>query len=77
MMLAYWSFVNQRKEQENVKSSLDGGVKSISEQLSKAMCQDMLHQILLVLSALPQQMEASLKKLQDELCVVFAKEMQV
>ncbi|XP_012083385.1 putative recombination initiation defects 3 isoform X2 [Jatropha curcas] len=62
--------------QEDIKSSLDGNLKSISERLRKDICQDKLKQIFLVLSVLPNQMEASLLKLQQEICMTFTKEMQ-
>uniref|UniRef100_A0A6N2LNW2 Protein PAIR1 n=1 Tax=Salix viminalis TaxID=40686 RepID=A0A6N2LNW2_SALVM len=43
--------------QEDVKFSLEGSLKSISEQQSKDRYQDKLQQIFLVLSTLPKQME--------------------
>ncbi|KAF9687828.1 hypothetical protein SADUNF_Sadunf02G0133700 [Salix dunnii] len=62
--------------QEGVKFSLEGSLKSISEQQSKDRYQDKLQQIFLVLSTLPKQMEMFLYKLQNELCTSFTKEIQ-
>ncbi|KAI9399868.1 hypothetical protein POPTR_002G160100v4 [Populus trichocarpa] len=62
--------------QEDVKFSLEGSLKSLSEQLSKDRYQDNLQQIFLVLSTLPKQMEMFLYKLQNELCTTFTKEIQ-
>ncbi|EEF50533.1 conserved hypothetical protein [Ricinus communis] len=64
------------KGQEDTKFTLDGSLKSISERLSKDISQDRLQQIFLVLSAFPQQMEASLLKLQSDLSMTFTKELQ-
>ncbi|EOX95951.1 Recombination initiation defects 3, putative isoform 1 [Theobroma cacao] len=57
--------------QEDIKASLDGGMKAISDQLNKDIYRDKLQQIFLVLSALPEQTEASLLKLQTEICNTF------
>ncbi|KAJ6729756.1 RECOMBINATION INITIATION DEFECTS 3-RELATED [Salix viminalis] len=62
--------------QEDVKFSLEGSLKSISEQQSKDRYQDKLQQIFLVLSTLPKQMEMFVYKLQNELCTSFTKEIQ-
>ncbi|KAG6784776.1 hypothetical protein POTOM_010483 [Populus tomentosa] len=62
--------------QEDVKFSLEGSLKSLSEQLSKDRYQDNLQQIFLVLSTLPKQIEMFLYKLQNELCTTFTKEIQ-
>ena len=51
-------------------------MKAISDQLKKDIYRDKLQQIFLVLSALPEQMEASLIKLQNELCNTFTNEMK-
>ncbi|KAK3194788.1 hypothetical protein Dsin_026098 [Dipteronia sinensis] len=64
------------KRQEDIKTSIDGGLKSLSDQLRKDIYQDQFKKILLMLSTLPEQIEASLMKLQIELCNIFAKEMQ-
>ncbi|KAJ6686251.1 RECOMBINATION INITIATION DEFECTS 3-RELATED [Salix purpurea] len=62
--------------QEDVKFSLEGSLKSISEQQSKDRYQDKLQQIFLVLSTFPKQMEMFVYKLQNELCTSFTKEIQ-
>ncbi|KAL5792387.1 hypothetical protein ACOSP7_000981 [Xanthoceras sorbifolium] len=64
------------KRQEDIKASLDGGLKSLSDQVRKDIYQDQFKKIFLMLSILPEQIEASLMKLQIELCNIFAKEMQ-
>ncbi|WRX10095.1 hypothetical protein QQP08_002582 [Theobroma cacao] len=61
----------QNNGQEDIKASLDGGMKAISDQLNKDIYRDKLQQIFLVLSALPEQTEASLLKLQTEICNTF------
>ncbi|KAG8653564.1 putative recombination initiation defects 3 isoform X2 [Manihot esculenta] len=61
------------KGQEETKFSLDGNLKSISDRLSKDIYQDKSQQIFSVLSALKKQMEASLLKLQNDLCMTFTK----
>ncbi|XP_065864300.1 putative recombination initiation defects 3 [Euphorbia lathyris] len=64
------------KGQEDTKLSLEGRLKSISDQLCNETCQDKLQQIFLLLSALPEQIEASLQKLQNNLRMTLSKEMQ-
>ncbi|XP_022770441.1 protein PAIR1-like isoform X2 [Durio zibethinus] len=64
------------KGQEVIKASLDGSMKEISDQLNKDIYRDKLQQIFLVLSALPEQMEVSLIKLQNELCNTFTNEIK-
>uniref|UniRef100_A0A6N2MDZ0 Uncharacterized protein n=1 Tax=Salix viminalis TaxID=40686 RepID=A0A6N2MDZ0_SALVM len=64
------------KGQEDVKFSLEGSLKSVSEQLSKDRYQDKLQQIFSALSTLPKQTETFLYKLQKELCTTFTKEIQ-
>ncbi|XP_021674689.2 putative recombination initiation defects 3 isoform X1 [Hevea brasiliensis] len=61
------------KGQEDTKFTLDGNLKSISDQLSKDMYQDKSQQIFSVLSALSKQMEASLLKLHNDLRMTFTK----
>jgi hypothetical protein len=67
----------QNKGQEDIKASLAEGVRSISDQLSKDIYQDKLQEICMLVSAFPQQMEASALQLQDKLSKTLAKEMQV
>ncbi|XP_050236068.1 putative recombination initiation defects 3 isoform X2 [Mercurialis annua] len=64
------------KGQDDTKVSINGSLISISQQLSKDIFQDKLQQIFLVLSALPHHMEASVLKLQSDLCTTFTKELQ-
>ncbi|WCJ22785.1 Protein PAIR1 [Euphorbia peplus] len=64
------------KGQEDTKLSLEGRLKSISDQLRTETSHDKLQQIFLVLSALPEQIEASLQKLQNDLRITLSKEMQ-
>ncbi|XP_039056566.1 putative recombination initiation defects 3 [Hibiscus syriacus] len=64
------------KGQEDIKASLDGSMKAISDQLNNAIYGDKLQNIFLVLSTLPEQMEASLIKLQNELCNTFTNEIK-
>ncbi|KAG8663796.1 putative recombination initiation defects 3 isoform X2 [Manihot esculenta] len=61
------------KGQEDTKFSLDGNLKSISDQLCKDIYQEKLQEIFSVLSALPKQMEALLLKSQNALCMTFNK----
>ena len=69
--------VNQNRGQEDLKASVAGGFKLISEQLSKDIYQDKLQEIFKVVSALPQQVEASILRLQDKLGNTLSKEVQV
>ncbi|XP_028770304.1 protein PAIR1-like [Neltuma alba] len=65
------------KGQEEIKTSIDGSLKSLSDQVSKVTSQDKLQETFLVVSTLPQLIEASLQNLQKELQNNFSKEMQV
>lgn len=67
----------QKEGQEDVKASLAGGFRLISDQLSKETYQDKLQKICLQVSAFGQLMEASMLKLQDKLSNILTKEMQV
>ncbi|KAK9951670.1 hypothetical protein M0R45_007106 [Rubus argutus] len=53
------------KGQEDFKTSFDAGIKSMLEQLSKNPNQDKLQEMFLVLSALPEKIEASLLSSQN------------
>nr|XP_011469013.1 PREDICTED: protein PAIR1 [Fragaria vesca subsp. vesca] len=64
------------KGQEDLKASLDVGIKSMSEQLSKNENQDKLQEMFLVLSALPEKIEASVLSSQNNIHSSFIKEMQ-
>ncbi|GLT79648.1 hypothetical protein SLA2020_511300 [Shorea laevis] len=61
---------------EDIKTKLDEGMKSISDQLGNGMNLDKLQQIFLLVSTLPKQMEASLFKVQNELQNSLTKETQ-
>lgn len=65
------------KEQADVKASLDGGFKSILEEFSKDPNQEKLQRIILMLTAIPEQVETALQKIQREICHTFTKEIQV
>ena len=69
-------FFNQIKGQEEIKASIDGSLKSLSDQMSKVTCQEKLQEILLAISTLPKLIEASVQKLQNELHNTYTKEMQ-
>ncbi|KAJ4843645.1 hypothetical protein Tsubulata_020160 [Turnera subulata] len=64
------------KGQDDAKGSIDESLKSLSQQLSKDVWQDKLQQIFLLISTLPQQIEASALKLQTEILKTFTKEIQ-
>ncbi|KAM1486438.1 hypothetical protein ACFX2I_000637 [Malus domestica] len=67
------------KGQEDFKTRLEGGIKSISEEVSKNTYQDKLQEIFLALSALPEKIgvaEAALLKSQNKLHDSFIKELQ-
>ncbi|KAK4578240.1 hypothetical protein RGQ29_028394 [Quercus rubra] len=67
---------SMNRGQEDLKASVAGGFKLISEQLSKDIYQDKLQEIFKVVSALPQQVEASILRLQDKLGNTLSKEVQ-
>ncbi|KAJ4728273.1 Protein PAIR1-like protein [Melia azedarach] len=64
------------KGQEDVKASLDGGLKYLFDQLGKNLYEDKFKEIFLELSSLPGKIEASLLKLHTELCSFLTKEMK-
>ncbi|KAI4328793.1 hypothetical protein L6164_021122 [Bauhinia variegata] len=63
------------KGHAEIKESIDENLKSMSDQVNKDTCQEKLQEIFLVVSTLPQLIEASLQKVQNELNI-FAKEIQ-
>ncbi|KAI4355077.1 hypothetical protein L6164_003886 [Bauhinia variegata] len=65
------------KGQAEIKESIDENLKSLSDQVNKDTWQEKLQEIFLVVSTLPGLIEASLQKVQNELCNTFTKEMQV
>ncbi|CAG7873026.1 unnamed protein product [Brassica rapa] len=64
------------KEQANFKASLDGGVKSILEELSKDFSEEKLQSIILMLKAIPEQVESALQKMQRDIYRTFTRESQ-
>ncbi|RVW47021.1 Protein PAIR1 [Vitis vinifera] len=70
------SLLLMNKGHEDIKDRLDAALKSISDQMNKDLYQDNLQQSFLMLSALPEQIEMCLQKLQNELCKTITKEMQ-
>ncbi|CAF2090923.1 unnamed protein product [Brassica napus] len=64
------------KEQANFKASLDGGVKSILEELSKDFSEEKLQSIILMLKAIPEQVESALQKMQRDIYHTFTRESQ-
>ncbi|KAI8028482.1 Protein PAIR1, partial [Camellia lanceoleosa] len=60
--------------QEDVKTNLVGGVKSISDRVSQD--RDRLKEISSMISALPEQIDLCLQKLKSELCKTVTQEMQ-
>lgn len=70
------SLQQMSKGQEDIKASLDGCFKSISEQLIKHTNEDRLQEVFSALSALPGKVEGLMMKLQDQLHNTFTKEME-
>ncbi|XP_073001141.1 protein PAIR1 isoform X1 [Typha latifolia] len=64
------------KAEDDIKSFLDGSLKSIPDQLIKISNSDKLDEISLALSALPHQIETCFLKLQHENFRVITKEME-
>lgn len=64
------------KGQEDIKTGLDGGLKSLSDQLGKDIYEDKFKEIFLELSSLPKKIEASLLKLQNELFSFLTEQMK-
>ncbi|KAH9731949.1 putative recombination initiation defects 3 [Citrus sinensis] len=73
LMLRY---CHQNKGQEDIKTGLDGGLKSLSDQLGKDIYEDKFKEIFLELSSLPKKIEASLLKLQNELFSFLTEQMK-
>ncbi|CAL5400997.1 unnamed protein product [Camellia sinensis] len=64
------------KGQEDIKTNLVGGLKSISDQVRQDIYQARLQEISSVISALPEQIKECLQKLKSELCKSVTQEMQ-
>ncbi|XP_010457091.1 PREDICTED: protein PAIR1 isoform X1 [Camelina sativa] len=65
------------KDQADAKASLVGGVKSILEEFSKDPNQEKLQNISLMLTAIPEQVDSAMQRIQRELCHTFTREIQV
>ncbi|RDX86291.1 Protein PAIR1, partial [Mucuna pruriens] len=63
------------KGQEEIKASIDGSLKSLSEQMSHVSKKEKLQDVYLAVSALPQLIESSLQNVQNDLRNI-TKEMQ-
>ncbi|XP_057756396.1 putative recombination initiation defects 3 [Arachis stenosperma] len=68
--------LNQIKGQEEIKASIDGNLKLLSEQLCKFTSQEKSQEVSLIVSTLPQIIETSFKSLQQEIHAKFTEEMQ-
>ncbi|KAL7203421.1 hypothetical protein ACSBR2_016664 [Camellia fascicularis] len=64
------------KGQEDVKTNLVGGLKSISDQVSQEIDRNRLKEISSMISAFPEQIDLCLQKLKSELCKTVTQEMQ-
>nr|GLL25252.1 protein PAIR1 [Ipomoea trifida] len=64
------------KGQEDLKGSLDGTFKSMSEELKKNVCQEDFREMSSVISALPGKFETFIVKLQNDLSKSLIKEIQ-
>lgn len=60
--------LNQTKGQEEIKASINGSLKSLSEQISQVTNKEKLQELYMMVSAMPQQIEASLQSVQSHLC---------
>lgn len=67
----------QLKGEDDIKSFLEGRLKSLPDQLMKNSNLNKLNEIYSTVSALPEQFEARLLKLQNDICRVFTREMEV
>ncbi|XP_010479952.1 PREDICTED: protein PAIR1-like isoform X4 [Camelina sativa] len=65
------------KDQADAKASLVGGVKSILEEFSNDPNQEKLQNISLMLTAIPEQVDSAMQRIQRELCHTFTREIQV
>jgi DNA-binding transcriptional regulator YbjK len=67
---------NQMKGQEEIKASINESLKSLSEQMSHISNIEKLQEVYMLVSAMPQLIEGSLRNLQNDLQNT-TKEMQV
>ncbi|XP_057495494.1 putative recombination initiation defects 3 isoform X2 [Actinidia eriantha] len=62
--------------QEDVKTNLVGGIKSLSDQVSQDIYRERLKDISSAISALPEQIDVCLQQLKSELCKTVTQEIQ-
>lgn len=68
---------NQNKGQEDIKASVDGGFKYLSDQLKQNINQENFKDIFSVISALSEKFDTQIMKLQNYLHETFTKEIKV
>lgn len=66
----------QNKGQEDIKAGVDGGFKSLSDQLEKNINQEDIKEIFSMISALSEKFDTQIMKLQSDLQKTFIKELQ-
>lgn len=66
----------QNKGQEDIKAGVDGGFKSLSDQLEKNINQEDIKEIFSMISALSEKFDTQIMKLQSDLQKTFTKELQ-
>lgn len=59
--------LNQMKGQEEIKASINGSLKSLSEQMSRVTDIEKLQEVYMLVSSMPQLIEGSLRNLQNNL----------
>lgn len=59
--------LNQMKGQEEIKASINGSLKSLSEQMSRVTDIEKLQEVYMLVSSMPQLIEGSLRNLQNDL----------
>jgi len=59
--------LNQMKGQEEIKASINGSLKSLSEQMSHVTDIEKLQEVYMLVSSMPQLIEGSLRNLQNDL----------
>jgi len=75
-ILSYWKCCNQNRGQEDIRATLDVGLKSINEQLSKVAQQENLQQILSEVSSLPERVDTSTQKRNEELYKCLSRDLR-
>jgi len=59
--------LNQMKGQEEIKASINGSLKSLSEKMSHVADIEKLQEVYMLVSSMPQLIEGSLRNLQNDL----------